>query len=107
MGRIIGFLILIIVDILFWVIAIIAWKSKKPVGFFAGINPPEVSDVKRYNRAVAKIWFYYAIMMILLGIPLLAGQNKALIVVSILGMMYLAISIAVMYLYVENKYKKK
>lgn len=107
MGRLIGFVIWFICCLLFVYIGICAWKAKEPVGFFAQSEPPKVKNVKGYNRAVAKIWFFFAFSMLLLGLPLImGGQNSPLIIISILGTMFLAIGICVIYLFVENKYKE-
>ena len=107
MGRIIGFVIWVLCSLLFVVIGIIAWNKKEPMGFWAQAEPPKVKNVKAYNRAVAKIWFFFAVVMLLLGLPLIfGGQNSPLIVLSILGSMFLAIAICVIYIFVEKKYKE-
>lgn len=107
MGRIIGFVIWALCSLLFVVIGIIAWNKKEPMGFWAQAEPPKVKNVKAYNRAVAKIWFFFAVGMLLLGLPLIiGGQNSPLIVLSILGSMFLAIAICVIYIFVEKKYKE-
>lgn len=62
MGEIIAFIVWTIVALFFVGIAISARKSKEPVGFFTGVKPPEVTDVKAYNRAVSTLglwWRYY------------------------------------------------
>lgn len=107
MGRIIGFVIWALCSLLFVVIGIIAWNKKEPMGFWAQAEPPKVKNVKAYNRAVAKIWFFFAVGMFLLGLPLIiGGQNSPLIVLSILGSMFLSILICVIYIFVEKKYKE-
>lgn len=105
-GNIIGFAIWCIIGILFLGLSISAWFSKKPVGFWANVKRPKVSDVKKYNHAVSKLLFVFSIVYLILGIPLLAGQNSAWIILSILGVM--AESIAAMAVYslvIEKKYK--
>lgn len=107
MGRVIGFIIWLICCLIFVHIGILALKAKEPVGFFAQSEPPKVKDIKAYNKAVAKIWFFFAVGMLLLGIPLIiGGQNSPLIIISILGAMFLSIGICVIYLFVEKKYKE-
>ncbi len=68
---IIGFAVWSIVFLLLLGIGIRAWMSDKAVGFYTGTNPPEVTDVRRYNRAVAVLWFVYAVLFELTGLPLL------------------------------------
>ena len=107
MGRIIGFVGWSLCSLLFVIIGIVAWNKKEPMGFWAQAEPPKVKNVKAYNRAVAKIWFFFAVGMFLLGLPLIiGGQNSPLIVLSILGSMFLVIGICVIYVFVEKKYKE-
>lgn len=106
MGGIIGFIIWSVVALIFVFIGIYTWKSNEPVGFFTGQKPPEVTDTKGYNHAVAKIWFVFATVMELLGLPLLAGQNSPYIMLSVFGAMFSVIGIIVAYVRVETKYKK-
>lgn len=107
MSGIIGFIIWLIVSLIYVFIGIYAWNAEKPVGFFTGQKPPEVSDTAGYNHAVAKIWFVYAAVMMLLGFPLLAGQNSPYMILSVFGAMFGVIGIIVAYLKVERKYKKE
>lgn len=102
-----GFIIWSVVAVLLCGIGIWAWKSNKAVGFFAGVGAPEVSDVKKYNHAVAKIWFVYAGVFELLGLPLLfLKQNPALFIVSVLGVVMASIGMAIAYVAVSSKYEK-
>ena len=106
MGGIIGFVIWTVVAFIFVIIGISAWRADEPVGFFTFQKPPEVTDIKGYNHAVAKIWFVFAVVMELLGLPLLAGQNSPYIMLSVFGAMFGVIGISVAYLKIEAKYKK-
>ena len=57
-----GFIIWSVVALVLAGIGIWDWNSKTAVGFYSGIKPPEVKDVKKYNHAVAKLWFIYALI---------------------------------------------
>ncbi len=82
--------------------------SKKPVGFWANIETIKVKDVKGYNRATGLLFVIYGIIFIVLGIPLLGGQNTPFILFSILGVMAETIAIMVVYsLVIVKKYEKK
>lgn len=106
-GRFIGFILWCVVGVLFLGLAISAWFSGKPVGFWANIKAPEVSDVKKYNHAVSKLFIAYGIVFLLLGLPLLAGPGSPWIILSILGIMFETIlAMAVYSLVIEKKYKK-
>ncbi len=107
-GRIIGFIIWGLTGLLFVGMGIYAFFSKKPTGFWANAEMFEVTDVKKYNSAVAKLFCAFGIVFILLGLPLLAEENSALIILSVLGTMLETIVMMAIYVTViENKYKKK
>ena len=80
--------------------------AKKPVCFWANGTAPKVSDVKKYNRAVAILWFAYALIFELLGVPLLfLKQNSAGFVIPVLGSMAATIALVVGYLQIEKKFR--
>ena len=68
---IVGFAVWSSVSLLLVGIGIWAWRSEKAVGFYTGVKPPEVTDVRKYNRSVGKLWFAYAVLFELLYVPLL------------------------------------
>lgn len=110
MVRIIAFIIWMIVSIGFVALGIYIMKSKKakPFGFWANAEAPEVTDVKAYNKALGKLWIIFGVGFGIDGLPLLAGQNEALVILSVIGAMFLTIGIMVYYtLAIEAKYKKK
>lgn len=83
-------------------------KKQKPFGFFANTEPPQVTDIKKYNRALGILWCVFGIIFILLGIPLLSKQNSPLIVITIIGSMFEAIgAMAVYILGIEKRYGKR
>ncbi len=89
-------------------VGVFAFFAKKPMGFWANQRTFAVNDVAKYNRAVGKCWCVYALAFILLGLPLLAGQNSPLVMISILGVVLASISLMVVYLLVITpKYQKK
>lgn len=103
----IGFAIWSIVAVFFLFIGISSWKSEKAVGFFTGVEPPKVTDIKAYNHAVAKLWFVFAILLEIAGIPLLLSeQNSAIILLMIPVVMILIIVMVIIYLRIELKYRK-
>ena len=104
---IMAFIIWTLVALFFVVIAIYARISKEPVGFFSGVKAPEVTDVKGYNRAVSTLWFVAAVLLELMGVPFLFGeQNSAHFVSIMLLIMPLVIGMVVVYLRIEGKYRK-
>ncbi len=103
-----GFVFWTIVALVFVVIGIVAFLSEKPMGFFSNAEKFEVTDVKGYNRAVGILWCVYGIIMVLLGLPLLAGQNSPYILLTIVGVMIETIALVMVYvLVIEKKYRKK
>lgn len=104
---IIGFVIWSIVAVIFLGIGISCRKSNEAVGFFTGCKPPAVEDVKRYNKAVSKLWFISAGAYEVIGVPLLfLEQNSLLFVPIIFAVVIGLIVMMVAYLQIEAKYKK-
>ncbi len=105
---IMGFVIWTAVSFIFILIGISALKAKEVVGFWANGKKPVVEKVTEYNRAVGMLWIIFAIVLMLLGVPLLAGQNSPYIVITILGSLVEVIGIMIYYvLVIEKKYVSK
>ncbi|MBP3339570.1 MAG: hypothetical protein J6L69_09230 [Lachnospiraceae bacterium] len=103
-----AFIIFVMVALIFVAIGISAFFAKKPMGFFANAEMFEVTDVKAYNRAVGIMWCIYGIVMIIFGIPLLAGQNSPYALISMAGVVVETIALVVVYvLVIEKKYRKR
>jgi hypothetical protein len=101
-----GFIIWTVICAVIVGIGIYALCSKEPVGFWAGVKPKGVKDVKKYNRAVGILWLVYAGLLELLGVPLLfLKQNSAGFVPVILGTVAITIGLAVAYTMIEKKYR--
>ena len=104
----VGFVIWSIVFLVLVGIGIWAWKSEKAVSFFTGTKAPEVTDVRKYNRSVAVLWFAYAVLFELLGLPLLfLKQNSVGFLGCILGVPVISIALIVVYNRILRKYEKK
>ena len=87
-------------------IGVRSWKSKKPAGFFAGVEPPKVKNVRKYNHAVAVMWFAYAILFELLGLPFLfQKQNSPMFILTILGVVAITIALVIVYNRILAKYR--
>ena len=107
-GNIIGFVIWAIGSVIIISIGIRAYFSRKLVGFWANIKPISVNDIMGYDRAVSKLFVIYGVILIILGLPLLLGQNSPFILLSVLGVMIETIAIMVVYsLFIERKYKEQ
>ena len=89
-------------------LGIYAFFARKPMGFWANAEVFSIAEVRGYNRAVGKLFCLYGSIFILLGLPLLKGQNSPGILLSILGVMLESIALMVVYTTViERKYRKK
>ena len=100
--RFIAFIIWGIIGLLFIVMGIYEFHSKKakPFGFWA--------NVKGYNRALGILWCVYGVLFTLIGLPLLDRQNSGLIIIPILGAMLISIAAIATYVVgIERKYRKK
>ena len=103
-----GFMICVIVGCFFIGLGILSFFAKTAVGFWSNTKMFEVNDVKRYNRAVGKLWCAFGIVFILLSLPMLDGQNSPLIMISILGIVIEVLVLMVIYTQViEKKYSKR
>lgn len=90
----------------FIALGIYAFAAKNPVRFWNIQQKIEVSNSKKYNRAMAKMWLISAVLFIALGIPLLfLKQNSAWVVLPILGIMFWAIGVMIAYTVIEKKYR--
>lgn len=86
--------------------------SKNPVGFWANTETIKVKDVKGYNRASGLLFIIYGIIFVIffviLGIPLLDGQNTPYVLLSVIGVMVETIVIMAVYsLFIVKKYEEK
>ena len=103
-----AFILWSLISLVFLGIGIWSWRSKKPVGFFSGVRPPAVSDVRKYNRAVAMLWFVYALLFVLLGLPFLfLKRHSAGFLLSVLGVPVISIGLAVAYTRILRRYEIK
>lgn len=100
-----GFVIWALVGVLIIALGIKDLFAKKPAGFWANAETIKVSDIKGYNRATGLLFISYGVIFILLGIPLLGGQNNAFILLSAVGVMFETIVIMAVYtLVIVKKY---
>lgn len=109
-GRMIAFIIVCVLGGMFLYLAVRTWsaKSPRPMGFWANAEMFEVSDVEKYNLAMAKLFGAFGTGLIVLGLPLLAGQNTAWAVLFIVGVMIESITAMVVYvLVIEKRYRKR
>ena len=108
--RLLSFIIWAILGVLFIVMGIYDFNSKKAktFGFWANAEVAPIEDVKGYNRALGILWCVYGILFILIGLPLLDEQNSGLIIIPMLGAMFISIAAMVVYVVgIESKYCKR
>ncbi len=100
------FIILCIWGVLYICLAIYIWFSKKAIGFWGNRKMFEVTDIRKYNHAMSKLYVAHGIVFILLGLPLLTGHS-GWILLSIAGVVMETIVLIVVYsLAIRKKYKK-
>ncbi|MBQ7926005.1 MAG: hypothetical protein IJ335_06890, partial [Lachnospiraceae bacterium] len=82
-------------------------KNQLPFCIWSNEETEPMRDVKGHNRAVGILWCIYGIVFMLLGLPLMTGQNSPYIIISILGVAFESlVAMAVYVVVIENKYKK-
>lgn len=107
-GKLFGFILWLAVSLVLIAVGIAAFFSKKEAGFFANTKPLPMKDVKGHNLAVGRLFIAYGIITMLLGIPILCGQNSLGILLSVLGLMLETIAAMAVYtLVIQPKYEKK
>ena len=80
----------------------------KAVGFWANAEMFPVTDTKAYNRSMGKLIIGFGLVFIVLGIPLLQGQNSPAIILTVFGVMFEVVVVMGIYvLGIEKKYRKK
>lgn len=103
---IIGFVVWSVIAVLFFGIGISGLKSKEAVGFFTFVKAPIVNDVEKYNRAVSILWFVGAVLLEIIGVPLIFfEQNSPIFIFVTFGVIVLVIGMIIGYIKVENKYR--
>lgn len=102
-----AFLIWAAMGLLFVILGVRAFFAKKPQHFWANVKMAEVTDVKKYNRAVGKLFIAFGAVFALIGLPLLM-ENEAWVILSVLGTVLSMIVMMVIYsTVIETKYKKE
>lgn len=100
------FIILCIWAVIYLCFAIYIWFSNKAIGFWENKKMFEVTDIRKYNHAMSKLYVAHGIVFILLGLPLLAGHSKWLFL-SIAGVVVETIVLMAVYsLVIKKKYKR-
>lgn len=104
----IGFIIWALCGLLFIGFGISAFSAKEAVGFWANAKVPPIENVVAYNKAVGRLWCVMGAIFVLLGLPLLSGQNSSLILISTIGVLIEIIAVMVIYtIGIEGRYRKK
>ncbi|WP_292919569.1 MULTISPECIES: hypothetical protein [environmental samples] len=82
------------------------WFSKKAIGFWGNKKMFEVTDIRKYNHAMSKFYVVHGMVFIFLGLPLLTGAHKW-IILSVTGAVVETIVLMAVYsLVIKKKYKK-
>ena len=103
-----GFIIWTLISLILLGIGIRCRQSEKAVGFFTGTKPPAVNDVRKYNRSVAVLWFAYAGLFELLGLPFLfLKHNAAGFLLCIAGVPVISIALMLVYTRILRRYEQK
>jgi len=97
---IIPLVILSYVALIMLIIGIIQVKSKTPVGFYSGVEPPKaenLTDVKAWNKKHGLMWIIYGIVILSSIIPVLIMRESIWCIVPMIVGMLLPIGIMIWY----------
>lgn len=107
-GGIFAFGVWSVCGILLAALGVYAFFAEKEIGFWANAKPIAVNDIRGYNRAVGKLFIVGGVVFVLLGLPLLKGQNTAGVLLSMLGVVFGSLAMMIVYTVgIESKYRKK
>lgn len=102
-----AFMIWMCISVLFFIFGIRTWKAEKPVTFFTFQDPVKVREIKKYNHAVAKLWFTLAVLFGMVGVPFLfLKQNSPYFFFISLIVPIISIGIMIAYSFIQSKYSK-
>ena len=108
LGNITGFILWLLVGCALIGLGIYARFTKKAMGFWANAKVFDVTDVEKYNNAVAKLFIVFGIVFIILGLPLLLKTPSILIFLPSIGVMIESITAMIVYtVVIEKKYIKQ
>ena len=108
LGNITGFVLWLLVGLGFIGLGFYARSSKKVMNFWANAKVFAVTDVKKYNHAVAKLFIVFGIVFIILGLPLLLTKATIFVFVPSVGVMIESIVAMIVYtVAIEKKYRRK
>lgn len=102
-----AFIVWSMISAFFIVLGVVCFFYKKPMYFWTVKEMYRVRDIKKYNAALGKLWIGFAIVLELLGLPLLLGQNMPWVILTLLGTAWSAIILMVLYSKIEKKYRIK
>lgn len=92
--------------VIYLCLGVYIWFSKKAIGFWGNKKMFQVTDIRKYNHAMSELYVVHGIVFILLGLPLLTGHSKW-IVLSVAGVVVETIVLMAVYsLVIMKKYKK-
>ncbi len=103
------FIISLFCGIVYLVIGINAFNAQEQQSFWLNGKMPKVHDIKKWNRALGKLYCCFAIFLILIGIAFLMPLN--VIVHGAVAFLFLGAGLAIMilvyYKYIVPKYQVK
>lgn len=104
----VAFIIWSIVAAIIIGIGIYSLLAKNPVGFYSGIEPPKIKDTKKYNHAVAILWFIYGTLFELLALPFLFANGSVMVaIIVVAGTIVISIALPIVYsLVILRKFKE-
>jgi len=92
--------------LIFWLIALVAFKRRTPMHFWAGdiIDPKTIKDIPAYNRANGVMWLVYGVSYIVAGLVGFASIIASVVLLSLASTVGIA-GLFVAYKRIHNKYK--
>ena len=103
-----AYIVWIAVCLILVCIGLTSFRAKEAVGFFTfEKNAEGIKDVQGYNHAVGKLWITAAVILALIGVPLLyARQNSPIVILPVLGTVFWLLVLLIRYLRIRDRYSR-
>ena len=106
-GMLIGLFFIGVTGLFMIILGIVQYRSKEPVGFYSGEEPPkreELTDIDAWNKKHGKMWIIYGILIIISYVVSIPIMDSSLCVIPISGGMLVPIIFIIIY---HNKLIKR
>ena len=101
-------LLVIGVPCIFWILSLRIMHAKEAVQYMANATEkPQISGVRKYNRAIGKCFIVFGIFLLVLMLPLVFTQSAFFGILMIFLMPFGVIGLLIACMTIQSRYEKK